>query len=77
MSFSESRRRVQGGKGTASEYPSERHAEPTVGIDGCARYSALDLYPLRSRVQARDKLRWYHELFVLCLLQDRGLFSST
>ena len=44
MSFSESRRGVKGGKGAASEYPLERHAEPTVGIDGCARYRAQDMY---------------------------------
>lgn len=41
--FPESRRSVQGGKDPASEYPSERHAEIIVGIDGCARYSAQDM----------------------------------
>ena len=41
--FPESRRAVQGGKDTVPEYPSERHAELSVGIDGCARYSAQDM----------------------------------
>ena len=41
--FSESRRTVQGGKDPVSEYPSERHAENRVGIDGCARYRAQDM----------------------------------
>ena len=43
ISFSESRRSVQGGKGALFEYLSERHAEITVGIDGCARYSDQDM----------------------------------